>query len=506
MMQDPHPTDVYVEPTTAIKAYSTAVFLFTWFLIAPSQWKWFPVGRAGSALVGAALMMFGGIIKFHQAMAVIGDSMEVLCLLFGLMIIANFLAKEGVYEQIELIFLWKCRNAFEYAFRVVMLSGIVSALITNDAVCIFFTPLVVRICHDHNIPFGPLLLGLGTAANIGSAATITGNPQNALIASTNMGNIGYMEFAVYMVPISLICLLINFLFLSFQFYRDLANRPLRRNPINDHLSTPILKSTFPQEINNEDEAGLLSDPETASPNISNDLLEDNRVIRALSDSERIEREKKEKFHSRVRFVCRVLTVLCTLAVFVAFFFGIPIGQASLTGAVGIIAVQGLLLRFNPNDIIVQVDYMLMIFFAGLFITVEGFNLTGYPELITDLIFSGVDLRTVLGCTLFVIVILVASNMLSNVPAVLLLAPFIHSLDPELQFPYWVISAWATTVGGNFTIIGSAANIIVAERAATTGHYSMSFKYFLYFGSWTTSIIITLGTIPLYILLLAPQNV
>jgi len=483
------------DTVTGTDVYATIVFFVTWLLIAPSKWAWFPLGRPASAMVGAALMMVGGAISFEDGLHAIGANLEVMALLFGLMVIASYLSTEGLYTYLELLFTFRCRNAFDLLARVVVLCGVLSAFITNDAVCIFITPLIVKLCQKYGLPGGPFLIALGTSANIGSAATITGNPQNALIAIK--GHISYVDFAKYMMPISFIGLAINYGFLVLMYWRPLARAAVKNGAlaVAPAVAPAYAKDGLPHngvgyaalgeateaaeddeaelelvaadgdgggtsvpmailrpaadsstgEVEELDGAVLVPDDEPSSSALALEAA-DAALTSASAGSSCLDRR-------RVRQAAVVLTYLSALGVFIAFFVGVPIGLASFAGCVVTIAVQGLLRRREPTAALAEVDYNLMLFFAGLFIAVEAFNITGFPEAMERAMFAGLDMRSAAGAAVFVAAVVVASNMLSNVPAVLLIAPFIATLAPDVQFAYWVIAAWVTTVGGNFTIIG-----------------------------------------------------
>jgi len=491
------------DTVTGTDVYATIVFFVTWLLIAPSKWAWFPLGRPASAMVGAALMMVGGAISFEDGLHAIGANLEVMALLFGLMVIASYLSSEGLYTYLELLFTFRCRSAFDLLARVVALCGVLSAFITNDAVCIFITPLIVKVCQKYGLPGGPFLIALGTSANIGSAATITGNPQNALIAIK--GHISYVDFAKYMMPISFIGLAINYGFLVLMYWRSLARAAVKNGALavapaaapayakdglphngvgyaalgddadaaedddaaelelvaaadGDGGGRSVPLAVFRPAVADSGSAGEAEELDGAVPapgaersSSALPLEAADAALASASASASTGRTCLDR--RRVGQAAVVLTYLSALGVFIAFFVGVPIGLASFAGCVVTIAVQGLLRRREPTAALAEVDYNLMLFFAGLFIAVEAFNLTGFPEAMERAMFAGLDMRSAAGAAVFVAAVVVASNTLSNVPAVLLIAPFIATLAPDVQFAYWVIAAWVTTVGGNFTIIG-----------------------------------------------------
>ena len=107
------------------------------------------------------------------------------------------------------------------------LAGVLSAFLVNDVVCVAMTPLVLDLCRRRNLPPLPYLIGLATASNIGSVATITGNPQNIIIG--NLSDITYVRFAARLAPVAALGLLIDFAVLSLVYSRAMAAGAARAN-------------------------------------------------------------------------------------------------------------------------------------------------------------------------------------------------------------------------------------------------------------------------------------
>jgi Na+/H+ antiporter NhaD/arsenite permease-like protein len=180
-----------------------------------------------------------------------------------------------------------------------------------------------------------------------------------------------------------------------------------------------------------------------------------------------------------------LTLVVLLGVVAAFFAGLPMSWSALAGAA---VVMTLARRVEPREALERVDWVLLLFFASLFVVVYGVNKAGWAEEIHRLfspVLSGPRLRETLG---FAGLTLVASNVFSNVPFVMLARPWVPGLsDPTLG---WHVLALGSTLAGNLTLVGSVANLIVFEAAR--GKASLSFMGYLRVGLPITLVSFVLG--------------
>jgi len=267
----------------------------------------------------------------------------------------------------------------------------------------------------------PYLLTVAMASNVGSTATITGNPQNIMIGS--FSQIPYVNFVMTLGPIALIGLVVTVALVALMHREEFA-----------------------------DEAPLKM-PKTT--------VRFNRVL--------------------------VLRALLATAIMVALFF------AGVSPAKVAIVIGGLLLltrRLKTRRIHEEIDWSLLMMFAGLFIIVAGAEralLT--PEFFTAVGRFHLDYIPVLSAATAVL-----SNLVSNVPAVLVLKPFLGSLKD--QNTAWLVIAMASTLAGNFTILGSIANLIVVQRAAAEG-VRISFWDYFRIGAPLTIITLVIGTLWLW---------
>jgi Na+/H+ antiporter NhaD/arsenite permease-like protein len=281
-----------------------------------------------------------------------------------------------------------------------------------------FTPLVLEIVAGLRRNPIPYLIGLVTAANIGSAATITGNPQNMLIGMSS--RLPFITFTAYLLPVALAGMVVAWLVLI-AFYR-----------------LEFAPTTFP-------------DPPA----------EPTRLYRPLL--------RKSLF-----------ATACMLVAFVA---GAPIPLAALTAAALLLLTR----RLKPERIFREIDWSLLVFFSGLFIVTGAIETAGLSERLFTVALPLAD-GGVLPLTAVSVIL---SNLVSNVPAVLLFRPVVPQLAEPQQA--WLTLAMATTLAGNLTLLGSVANLIVAEIARLRGVH-LSFVEYLKPGAIITLISLTFGVL------------
>jgi len=160
----------------------------------------FRVDRTGVAIVGATAMVVAGVLDWNAAVAAVDA--RTLALLFGMMIVAAYLRLSGFFG---LVTTWAMRRASTPVgalAAVVVAAGTLSALFVNDVICVVMAPLVVDLTRRLGLPPVPYLIALATAANVGSVATLTGNPQNMLIGSFSA--ISYRAFLLREAPVALV--------------------------------------------------------------------------------------------------------------------------------------------------------------------------------------------------------------------------------------------------------------------------------------------------------------
>ncbi|MCB9686141.1 MAG: anion transporter [Alphaproteobacteria bacterium] len=366
---------------------TVAVFLLTWVLIASRRLSWLPIGRPAGALLGAVGMVAVGALSPAEALDAVDEG--TIALLLGMMLITAWLERSGWFAWATHRALTVARTPRQLLVAVCVSAGLLSALLVNDTVCLFMTPLLVALLRRTGLPPAPYLVALATSANLGSAATLVGNPQNMLIGS--MSGISFASFLGTVGPVAAVALAAHVGLLSLLFRRELSAHALP-----DPGPPPALASDAP------------------------------------------------------------LVLLVGAAVTMAMLGGLHLGFSALGGAVALMVLD----RREPSEAFARVDWSLLLFFAGLFVVVRGLAATGLPERAWDLVAPNVSLSEPAGAAALTGALVVGSNVVSNVPLVLLVGPKMASLGPAA----WPLLGLVATVAGNLTLVGSVANVIVAEQA------------------------------------------
>jgi Na+/H+ antiporter NhaD/arsenite permease-like protein len=368
-----------------------AIFAVTYALIALRRLDWLGIDRPAAALMGAALCVALGVLGPAEAIDAIDG--PTLLLLFGVMGMGAFLAVDGFFDGIEGHLVRFARTPARLLRLIVWGSGILAAFITNDAVCVLGAPLVVALIRKHRLPPLPFLIGIATASNTGSAATLVGNPQNMLCGV--LGDLSYGEHLVLVGPVALAGLAINDALLAFMFRRELAGPALEPVAV-----VPLQRRSFVT-------LGVIG----------------------------------------------LTAVVYTLGADLAW-----------TSAGGFVALM-LLHRRDVKPLWTKIDWSILLFFAGLFVVVHAFVESGAPAAFFAEfpLEGGSDLAGTLRLSA---IFLVGSNVVSNVPFILVVRDSMGTLaDPRIG---WEILAMASTFAGNLTLLGSVANIIVAEAGREVG--------------------------------------
>jgi len=214
-----------------------AIFAITYVLISGRQLKILPLNRPAAALLGAVLMIATGVITPEKAYRAI--NYDTLVLLLGMMLISAYLCLAHFFEWAAELVLNFSRTPARLLLYVTLTSGILSALLVNDTICLMLTPLVVAVIRRGKLPLLPYLVALATSANIGSVATLVGNPQNMIIG--HFSHISFPEFSRSLLPAAVVGLAINFFILLFGFRKMLRGTAIDRV---DYLAPKLERGLF----------------------------------------------------------------------------------------------------------------------------------------------------------------------------------------------------------------------------------------------------------------------
>lgn len=196
------------------------VFLFTYVAFSIGRVPGLRSDRVAAAIVGAVLLVALGVLSVDEAQRAVDG--RTLGLLFGMMVLSAALDVSGAFGLVGWWVTRRARTPLALLLAVSITSAVLSAFLINDVVCIAFTPLVLRIANAVRRDPKPYLLALATSSNIGSVATVTGNPQNILIAS--LSHISYGRFAGALAPVAAASLLVNILVIAWAHRAALRGR------------------------------------------------------------------------------------------------------------------------------------------------------------------------------------------------------------------------------------------------------------------------------------------
>jgi Na+/H+ antiporter NhaD/arsenite permease-like protein len=218
-----------VRPDAGIAAVlvPALIFVATYAILALGRPPLLRVDRTGAAVIGAILMVTVGGLPLDDAYRAV--DYRTLVLLFGMMVLIAQLQLARFFSTVARLTVAWIHHPAALLVAVVFASGALSALFVNDTVCLVFTPVLIEVAAARGHRPLPYLLALATASNIGSVATITGNPQNMLIASVS--GIGYRPFAAALAPVAAVGLAIDAALIWALFRKDLHAGPFEHEPV-----------------------------------------------------------------------------------------------------------------------------------------------------------------------------------------------------------------------------------------------------------------------------------
>ncbi len=398
------------------------IVLLTFVGIAIGRYPIIKSNRTTIALMGVALLLATGQVAFEQLPDYI--DFDTIILLFSMMIINANLKLAGFFTLASHWLVRRARTPRSFLALEILLVGILAALFLNDTVCLMFAPFLINLMDSLKRNPIPYLIALATASNVGSTATLTGNPQNMIVGIAS--GIPYAQFSLALIPVALLGLGVIWL---------------------------VLVKMFPYDFMNE---RFISVPDQTQEAISKPLL--------------------------------VKTLLITAGLLAAFLAGAPIALAAFLAASLLLITR----RHQPQTVFAEFDWGLLVLFSALFIVSGSLETSGVTTQLVDL------KRLSAGANVWNLSLITAglSNVVSNVPAILLLKPVVSGMENARIG--WLTLASASTLAGNLTLLGSVANLIVAETAARW-RVDLSFWKYTKPGLVITLITLALNTGWLYLI-------
>ncbi len=428
-----------------VMVLALAIFTLTYVLISVRDFKVFKVDRYLAALIGAGLMVLFGIVTPKEAWEAI--DLGTIGLLLGMMLLVVGLELCGFFTWVSIRLVSRSKNHFQFLVLLMVVTAVLSALILNDTVVLIFTPIVIKVCQMIGANPVPFLVAEACAANIGSVATPVGNPQNAYIAVQS--GISFNQFFIGLAPVAVLSLAaaIGIIWLVYRRQFSTIGRSSRNGVFQ-----------------------------------SSQRIDASAALRDLP---------LRPVHRSIYFVMLVLGLVFTGFV-LSNWLGISLPLVALLGGLTVLIALPFMNQSAGYVIMAKkVDWTLLLFFIGLFILLKGLDTSGVLQEMLDG-FNSINndgIATVSGLTGFTALL---SNLISNVPAVILLSPFVADLNSDKM---WLTLASSSTLAGNATILGAAANVIVVEGARKQG-VLVTFWQFVKGG-----VIVTIVTLLISIILL-----
>jgi len=420
------------------EAIAISVFVGAYVFIA-TEW----VHRVVVALVGAGLMFLFHIVDASDAFSSeeLGVDWNVIFLLFGMMIIVGVLRHTGVFEYLAI---WSAKRARGRPFRVMtllmLITAVASALLDNVTTILLVAPVTVLIAERLELSPVPFLIAEVMASNIGGTATLVGDPPNIIIGSE--AGLSYLDFLVNLGPLVLI-LLVAFVFLARWLFRD----------------------TFEYRLERAAEIMALDERDA--------LVGGTLLPKALA-------------------VLGVVTLAFVLQ-------GVLQYEPSVVALLGA-GVLLLIARGETQSYLREVDLPTLVFFMGLFVMVGALAKVGVIEYLAERVIDATDGRLLVAALLLLLVSVVLSAVVDNVPYVATVAPVVVALAraiPGDTTVLWWALAIGADLGGNATSIGASANVVMLGVADRSGH-PIRFVEFLKYGVIVTGATIAVSTLYVWI--------
>jgi Na+/H+ antiporter NhaD/arsenite permease-like protein len=390
------------------------------------------VDRTLAALLGGVAVILLGVVPQEQAFESI--DWNVIFLLTGMMLLANVLRETGLFQWVAVQAVRLGRgDPFHILVILSVVTAVSSALLDNVTIVILVAPVTLFVASSLGMSPVPFLIAEILASNIGGTATLIGDPPNILIGSA--ANIDFLTFAVNLAPISVVILL-AYLGLSWVLFRPRIKAAKSKVVDIDALESEI-------------------------------LIQDRTLLRK--------------------------SLIVMGGVIVGFLihgvFHLEPATIALTGATVLLLWGG----SDVHHMLREVEWTTLFFFIGLFITVEALVEVGIIEAAAReaLRLTGGNLN--LTATLLLWMSALASGLVDNIPYTATMIPVVKNLGQTLQVdPLWWSLALGACLGGNATLVGASANVVVANLARRSGH-AISFGQFFRYGLVTTVLSLILAT-------------
>lgn len=421
-----------------LAGWALAIFVGTYVLIFLEHY----IHRTMAALLGASLVLVLGILTPAQAWGAI--DYNTMFLLFGMMNIVAIMTKSGFFSMVAdrgLEFTGGKPIRILWVFS--LLTAFFSAFLDNVTTVLLMAPVVLQLCLKLKLPPVPFMIAVIIASNVGGTTTLIGDPPNIIIGS--FANKSFNDFLINVAPYVIPSFIAGTLVMQLLLQRQ-----------------GFLNAT----VNPNDLAALIAD---------------------------------QKKQTVIDWPLLRLSVIIFLITVVAFISHDALGLESGVIALAMSSILALVSRISPVWFLEKVEWVTLVFFAGLFIVVGGLEHTGLFARVATWLQSlfGSDIKQ--GVLIVGFFSAIISGIVDNIPFTISMSYVLRDLEatlgPQMDPLWWALSLGAC-LGGNLTLIGASANIVTADIAARAGH-PISFIQFLRYGTPVSAVTVTIALLLFY---------
>jgi Na+/H+ antiporter NhaD/arsenite permease-like protein len=427
---------------------SLIIFLICYVFII-TEW----VDKTIVAVLGAAALIFGRQIGYEAALSLI--DLNVIFLLIGMMLTVNILASTGLFEWIAIVTAQLAKgNGARLLMLLMMVTAVLSAFLDNVTTIILIAPITILITQLLELPTVPFLILEAVFSNIGGTGTLVGDPPNIIIGSQT--NLNFTDFIVHLGPAAVMILILM-------------------------ISIVLLRMGKTFRVSEAARNNLMQ----AEPHLA--IIQPERLKRTIP-----------------------VIVLVLTGFFVSHHFQIETGIIALAGGFLMCMVAG----EDIHHALAKLEWNTILFFIGLFMLVGALEVNGLFELL------GHEVMSLTGDSLLITAIVIlwfsalCSAFMDNIPLVIAFIPILETIIPEFALArgldphstvamkeiaeplYWSLALGAC-LGGNGTVIGASANVVVAQ-IARRNKYDLSFRDFFRIGFPTLLVSVSFSTGYIYL--------
>ncbi|MBQ4249611.1 MAG: ArsB/NhaD family transporter [Clostridia bacterium] len=379
------------------------------------------IHRAAAAIAGAIILIFFGIIDFNESLGFI--DFNTLGVLIGMMTFVGVVKESGLFEFLAIKSAKIAKgNPWRIMVIFIVITAVLSALLDNVTTVLLIGPMTLTICHMLEINPVPFLMTQILASNVGGTATLIGDPPNIMIGSA--ANLSFGDFIVNLTPVVIIILVVFILLFKVMYGRHM-------HVTEDHMASVM------------------------------------------------QLDEKKAIKDRPLFIKSIVMIIIVVLGFVLHgSIGVSSSVVALTAA----AVMLIIGRQEVEHIICSIEWPTILFFVGLFVVVGGMEKVGIITALADFLMNATHGEMMIAMILIVVVSAVVSAILDNIPFVATMIPVIITMQSSGMdvMPLWWALSLGACLGGNGTLIGASANVVLSGISKREG-YPITFIDFLKVG-------------------------